>query len=558
MSAGSTFVRAGFIVLAGWAAWRSAGQSETSLAVEIRDAATGALVPAVAAITSLADHQCRVPPDGTTAAPFSTLRDFYEPKPWRPGEAGLVRRSTAGGFDNARGNPYGGLLSYPFWHEPCSYFVPQPFSIRLPAGKWRVAVMRGFEYVPVAEEFEIAPGQTVRRVMRLKRWVDMPRAGWYSGDTHVHYPRTTREQSDFLLNWARAEDVHLTSILSFGDIKQTYMPQMGYGRHATYGEGAYLLASGQEDPRTGIPEQGHTIALDIREPIRDVARYHLYDYMFDEAHKQRAIAGYAHLAWAPEFHRERQPDPELHPTWDPNINAIRGKVDFFEILQFRHLGLEDYYDFLNLGIKLTAVAGSDTPWGSSIGEVRTYAHTGRDFSAGAWYDAVKAGHTFVTNGPMLTLTVDQAIPGDELKLAGPGRVRIHARAWAPPEIGAPQRMEVIADGKVIRLAAAEADFSLEVPESQWIAARATSENGAVAHTSPIYVIVGGRSFRDQSQTKALVAKRLARLDFIERRLRDPKYTREYGSGEVDALRGRIGQARRMYQRLLAPADGRTG
>src|SRR5262249_3182434 len=149
-------------------------------------------------------------------------------------------------------------------------------------------------------------------------------------------------------------DIHLTSVLSFGDIKQTYMPQIGYGRDAAWGQGDYLVVSGLEDPRTAIPEQGHTIALDIRKPIRDVSRYHLYDYMFDEAHRQGGIAGYAHLAWAPEFHRAQRPGLDLHPTWDPSINAIRRKVDFFEILQFRHLGLQDYYDFLNLGIKLTA------------------------------------------------------------------------------------------------------------------------------------------------------------------------------------------------------------
>ena len=124
--------------------------------------------------------------------------------------------------------------------------------------------------------------------------------------------------------------------------------------------------------------------------------------MFDEAHKQPgAVTGYAHIAWADEYHRKQ--DPSRHPTWDPVINAIRGKADFFEILQFRHLGLEDFYDFLNLGVRLTADAGSDMPWGSTIGEVRTYAYTGREFSADRWYAALKDGHTFVTNGPMVEL-----------------------------------------------------------------------------------------------------------------------------------------------------------
>ena len=53
---------------------------------------------------------------------------------------------------------------------------------------------------------------------------------------------------------------------------------------------------------------------------------------------------------------------------------------------------------LNLGFRLTAAAGSDTPWGSTIGEVRTYVHTGAQFDVDTWFRNLKAGHTFVING----------------------------------------------------------------------------------------------------------------------------------------------------------------
>ena len=33
-----------------------------------------------------------------------------------------------------------------------------------------------------------------------------------------------------------------------------------------------------------------------------------------------------------------------------------------------------------------------------------------------WFDAVKGGHTFVTTGPMLLLTVDGKRPGDTLDI----------------------------------------------------------------------------------------------------------------------------------------------
>jgi len=35
------------------------------------------------------------------------------------------------------------------------------FSIALPAGKWRLAVARGMEYLPVFDEFQIRAGETL-------------------------------------------------------------------------------------------------------------------------------------------------------------------------------------------------------------------------------------------------------------------------------------------------------------------------------------------------------------------------------------------------------------
>jgi hypothetical protein len=541
-------LRGSLFLLLIWGAYHLTAQSEVSLSVEIRDAGTGEIVPAMVCVTSLADHKWRTPPDGTVAPPYSKVRDFYDPAPWTPGQIGPVRLTTGEPRDNqARVPMYDGQISYPYWHEPAAYFVSQPFSIRLPPGKWRLAVAHGIEFVPFSEEFDVSAGGNLTRKVRLKRWVDMPRMGWYSGDDHVHYPRMKPEQSEFLLTWARAEDVHVANILRMGDSKEIYFEQAAYGKASYYQHGNYVLTTGQEDPRTNIAEQGHVIALNITAPIRDVSRYHQFDYMFDEAHKQGALTGYAHIAWAADYYT-RNNAPTRFPSWDTNINVPRGKVDFLEILQFRHLGLEDFYDFLNLGFKLTATAGSDLPWGSSIGEERTYVYTGPQFSAEAWFEALKKGHTFVTNGPMLTLTVEKAIPGDEVTFHGSRRLIVRARAWAPPEIGRPKLLEVIADGKVIQSSVSELSFPLLISRSQWIAARVTCENGAVAHTSPIYFLANGEGFRDREQSPAIAAKRMERLDFIEMRMKAASMAKEYGP-EEEELRKRIAEARMEYQKL---------
>lgn len=309
-----------------------------------------------------------------------------------------------------------------------------------------------------------------------------------------------------------------------------------------------------------IDQQGHTLALNLPEPVSDMRRFHLFDVMFDGAHARGGLTGYAHVAWAPAWYRRTR--PELHPTWDSTINAIQHKLDFFEIMQFQQLGVEDYYDFLSLGVPLAAAAGSDFPWGATIGEVRTYAYLGAGFSPERWFAALRRGRTFVTDGPMLSLKVNDGIPGDQVRVPARGKVHIKARAWAPPEIGSPSSLEIVAQGQVVRTAESNEatrqelaiDMDFPVESSQWIAARVRTHNGGLAHTSPVYVIVGRQPVLDRARLASLVNKRLAILEYIENRLHDPKYAATYGEGEVQAHLDRVKRARRVYEQLLSPGS----
>jgi hypothetical protein len=554
------------VLLFGLAASSLSGQSDSgTLHVAIRDKASGEVVPAMICITSRADNTWRTPPDGRVLTPYVTNKDFIagrlkteeyiagQQKKWFPGDVGPVLLMMGDSNDDRRPLWYDGRLAMPFWKEPAAYFVSKPFTITLPPGKWRLAVQRGLEYLPFFEEFTVTAGQTLKRDIRLARWVDMPREGWYSGDAHVHSWRVAPSHDVFIITWAQAMDVHMTCVLSYcSKNRNDGAIQKGYGKDFRYQRGDYVLDSGHEGPREDIPDQGHMTQLNIQKIFRDPSRYHLYDLAADVVHAQGGLVGYTHLAWSPEFFRRK--DPSLNPGWDATINIIRGKIDFIDILEAAHLGVEDYYDFLNLGIKLTAMSSSDAP-ATTIGEERTYAYTGHNFSADTWYAAVKQGRTFVTNGPMLTLAVAGAMPGDEVRVRKNEKVRIRAQAWAPEAIGAPKVLEVVSHGRVIRSAESRgpqrgklvAEFELQAGESQWLAARTTAFNGAVAHTSPVYVIVDGASFVDRAQLPQLIEKRLKVLEFVEKRLHDPAFTRKrYPPDEVSELMARIKDARANY------------
>jgi hypothetical protein len=89
------------------------------------------------------------------------------------------------------------------------------------------------------------------------------------------------------------------------------------------------------------------------------------------------------------------------------------------------------------------------------------------------------------------------------------------------------------------------DMPLRTASSVWIAARVEAHNGALAHTSPVYVRVGGAPVRDREQTPQIVERRLKALDFIAGRLRSG-----YAKDEAQALTARIEEARAKYKELL--------
>jgi hypothetical protein len=449
-----------------------------------------------------------------------------------------------------------GPLGVHFW---CS---PGPFDMALAPGVWQLGVRRGVEHEVVFEDVTIKSGEITERTLRPQRWTDMRQHGWWSGDDHVHTRILSDDDARNVMAWVQAEDVHLANIVKMGDIYRTYFEQRGFGPAHRVVDGEYVLSPGQECPRTH-DQIGHTLAMNITAMVRDPERYFLYDTVFDAVHAQGGLSGYAHIN-SGIFHVHR----------DMSLNIPRGKVDFAEILQFNHLGTNLYYDFLNLGCKLTASAGSDVPWGGTIGEVRAYAYLGREpLNADNWFAAFGKGRTFTTSGPMLELHVDDALPGDELRVKSDRKLRIRARAWGDPKRMAPVKLEIVRHGEVVQTTEsrdpkqpeASLDFTVNAGGGCWIAARARAGDGTSAHTTPVYVIREGLRFWKYDGLEELLAKREQSLKQIEGIIADARKLDAEGKVENDryrkllaqqgdALLERVALARGIYADLRRTAE----
>lgn len=512
--------------------------------IRVKEEDTGKVVPVMVCITSLKDGLPRIPPIAeipTSQSMHMTQKIYrsgvnYESNPeW----IGPVRMMSGAGDNDDRSYVYELLPSLPYWREPVMYQTSGNFSIQLQPGKWRISIEHGNEYIPIHEEFTVTKRDVeITKNFTLKRWINLPQRGWYSGDVHVHHPTTKPAFKEYLLQYAKAEDLHLVSLLEQGDDHVIEgAPQEGFGEKFRVCKDGICLVSGQEDPSSRF---GHIIGLNIDQLVRDTSAYNYYDLVFKKLHQQPgALVGFAHFSW------NGCDLPKGFP-WLVTTNEI----DFVELLQFSKINTLDYYDYLNLGFHITAAAGSDFPWGSTIGEVRTLVYTGNKFTVDNWFKGLRAGNTFVTNGPALIFEADGHLPGTELLKTSGSAASLKVKALSNPSIGKIKQLAIYNnDGLVIEKMNTSKSDSMEITlthtlkKSQWIAAIVTCDNGAVAHTSPFYFIVDGQPTWSTNKAPGIIQKQVQALDKIEVEEKSRKVIDE-------GILTRLAAARIFYSGLL--------
>jgi TolB protein len=401
-------------------------------------------------------------------------------------------------------------FEYGYWHSRGTD------TLAVPAGAYTIQVWRGPEWRTLSRPVIVKADSTTRQRFVLSPLLppasSLQSQGWWSGDTHVHmnYGGVYRNTPANLAHQARAEGVHVVNNLIVN--KEQRIPDIAYWRATPlFAASDVVVANGQEF-HTGL--WGHASLLGLREHLvlPDYAAYpgtalaSLYPTnatIFDVAHAQGAITGYVH----PFDFRPDLADMQGGVPYELPVDVATRRVDFLEVMGYSdHLVTSEiWYRLLNCGFRVPAAAGTDAfPNFASLrgppGLVRTYAKSGTTLDHRRWLDAIKAGRTFVTNGPLLTFTVNNREAGSEIRLPFAGahlvRVRVTLRSNLPVN-----HLEIVGNGKVLsRLPGSVRDTTivLRVTSSQWFLARAYSDRPRLpildlypfASTSPVYVTIG--------------------------------------------------------------------
>jgi hypothetical protein len=450
------------------------------------------------------------------------------------------------------------------------------FRVELPVGKTRVTAVKGFEVWPQNAEVDIAANEVTTAQIGLKPMADMSAKGWYSGSTHVHmnYGGNLHNTLENLMMMSAAEDQDIVlELVANKDNRildyQFFAP--GGGAHPLSRKDMVLVVGQEYRP----PFWGHVFMLGMRDHLispfttgyEGTAVESLYPTntdMLRKARTQGASVGYVHA-----YAGERDPlEVGLGGGKGAIVDAALGTTDAIEWSAAGRAGFFPLYALWNNGLKVTAVGGEDSisnlHMSKLVGSHRTYVFTGgRGLDMHAWLDGMRAGRAIVTNGPLVELSVNSALPGETVTIqSGGGSVDVQAqvRSIVPLE-----KVTLFFNGQPVEdipLSADRrtADFhkTVQVAKSGWFHVRAEGSPAdrfpldtgyPQGFTNPVWVIAGNQPVRDRASAEYALRwiDRLQKLAEAWPGWRSQK--------EKDHVYGQFEEARNVYRRFASEDGG---
>tara|TARA_Y100000590_G_scaffold264754_1_gene297551 strand:+ start:6942 stop:9254 length:2313 start_codon:yes stop_codon:yes gene_type:complete len=381
------------------------------------------------------------------------------------------------------------------------------FEVTVPAGEVRVEAIRGFEWIPADITIYATKGKTMTVKLQMERLADPYASSWVSGDTHVHDLHEGRyglTQQEFF-NQLRADDLHVTHDLIHMDgtkIMGRWSDLTGEDYPGSTDN--YILRYAQEF-RGSFSHVALLGVTDFIMPLIGGTRGSPYPadglkiMYLDSINVIGGLGGFLH-PYTPSNGNVNTAEGAAQS--DIPIHVILERGNFYDVVSIASDEISSakmYYHMLNVGAQLSATGGTDNfsnVWRDpSGGTARTYARLNGPLTWNSWIEAVRAGRTFATNGPLLMANVDGHEPGSTISGRDHVTVSAELATIAPVEV-----IEIIIDGKVVHMIPIpEGQNRLEVQESipvngaRWIAVRAwggkarySGDNYTFAHTTPVY------------------------------------------------------------------------
>ncbi len=374
-------------------------------------------------------------------------------------------------------------------------------TVGVAPGVYTYEIERGPEYDTARGKLTLTAGQEYTQETKLRRIADLPGRGWYPGDLHVHRPV---EDIELLM---RAEDLYVAPVITWWNQKNQWsdralpkdpLVQFDGQRfyHLMAGEderngGAFLYFNrtspldfgdaGKEwpSPIAFLEKKGPDTWIDIEKPFWwdvPVALAHGFGDSIGLANNHMCRSSmYETEAWGHPRDDKRLPPPRGNGFWSQEI----------------------YYHILNCGIRIPPSAGSASGvLPNPLGYDRVYVHVPGEFTYEKWWEGLRAGQCFVTNGPLMLVRANGELPGHVFQSDGPIEIALAAEITTRDPI---PDIEIVKNGDVVQSVPFE-DWkknnslgSLRFDESGWFLIRAIADvpdTFRFASSAPFYVEIG--------------------------------------------------------------------
>ena len=395
-------------------------------------------------------------------------------------------------------------------HRALNWFsLDHHTRLPVPATKLRIEAVRGLTTERAIVEVDLRHREQATAIVPIKTFVRTP--GLYSGNTHLHLMNMTHAEADRYLRVVPRSDnldlVFLSHLRRIPD-ERHYISNLIVENSFTGGDlkrlsqHGTLMANGQEhrhDFGGGVHGYGHVMLLNLLKLIRPVSiGPRIMRSGPDWPPLQRGIrtaqADGATVIWCHNTY-----GLEASPNW------LAGLVDAQNIFdgQSTYGSYEhSFYRYLNLGIRVPFSTGTD--W-FMYDFSRVYVPVLGSLTADKWLQSLRAGRSYITNGPLLSFEAEGQPLGGTIAAPGPRSIRLRGSGQGRLDF---RGLELVHNGRVVSSSSttavqghfrAELRHTLEINESGWIAFRIPLQNGRneldqtlFAHTSPIYLEIAQR------------------------------------------------------------------
>lgn len=415
---------------------------------------------------------------------------------------------------------------------PAGFRTAGAFEKQVPAGQTTITVSRGFDYLPIERRVNLAADGRHTETFALRRRSHLRREGWYAGDNHdhmIHGERTILVDFAYAALAARAEGLDYLALAQAWNLPRVSPEELDRATRAVSRPDFQLTWNLEAPKNYWRGDASHTIGhgwtvgmrgrtANGRDAIAEVLALSAGDYESEKPsianfeihaliHALGGISAYSHPArwwigkWGGEgvypveqkkFVSNMAAELPFDTVCGPTYDAIDILMPTHEV-KANQEALKLWFLLLNHGYHIAASGSTDAtfdrPGGGVPGKVRMYTHLPGGVDMPRVAQAIRAGRSFVTTGPLLVLEIGGQGSGSVVTLPAPPR-KGRVRAWADRLT----RVELIRNGVVLRTFDAavgqsefSADFDVSETEPAWYVLRCYgSDETQVAYTNPVW------------------------------------------------------------------------